>query len=80
MFWLSDCNNSDPSLIYLGDGECWTPLLFEYVQADVAIAVYVWMEDFGFEGYLASVSEEKAEWLKSNPSLSLKINFMEEDP
>lgn len=37
---------------YLGYGQGWTPLIFEYVQADVAVVVDVGMEDLGPECYL----------------------------
>lgn len=42
-------------LCHLGYGECWTPLLLENVQTDIAIAVYIWMEHFGPEGNLQKI-------------------------
>lgn len=40
---------------YLRYGEGGTPLFFEYVQADIAIAIYVWMENPGPEGNLKMI-------------------------
>lgn len=37
---------------HLGYGECRAPLFFEYVQANIAVAVNIRMEDFSFESNL----------------------------
>jgi hypothetical protein len=40
------------SIHHLGYGECRAPLFLEYVQADIPITVYIWMEHLGPEGNL----------------------------
>lgn len=40
---------------HLRYGECRAPLLLENVQANVPIAVNIWMENFGFESNLQSI-------------------------
>lgn len=64
----------------LRHSECWTPLLFENVQAYTAVAVDVWVIDFGLEVDLHGMSTmpvaiSMSTQLQSNSMLGMQHTF-----
>lgn len=48
--WIVHVKSDEmPNINHLGNGKSRTPLFFKYVQADVSVTVYVWMENFSPE-------------------------------
>lgn len=60
-------------ILYINDlryGKCRTPLIFEYIQTDVPVVVYIRVENFGPEGNLPMKSK-----FDENPSYITDVSI-----